>query len=290
MRGIILAGGSGTRLYPATQAFSKQLLPIYDKPMIYYPLSVLMLAELREILVITTPHDEPLFKEMLGDGRQWGIELSYAVQSNPDGLAQAFIIGRDFVGDQSCCLALGDNIFYGHDFETPLLRAAAVEDGAIVFAYSVGNPQDYGVIEFDKDDRIVSIEEKPTRPKSRYAVTGLYFYDNSVLDIAREIRPSARGELEITDINQHYLNSGKLKAEKLQRGFAWFDTGTHASMVEAAAFVHTIEERQGLKIGCLEEIAFRKGYISEDDLESLARPLANASYGKYLYELLEGTV
>jgi glucose-1-phosphate thymidylyltransferase len=286
-KGIILAGGSGTRLYPVTQAISKQLLPIYDKPMVYYPLSTLMLASIRDILLISTPEDTPRFQALLGDGRQWGLNLSYAVQPSPEGLAQAFTIGREFIGDHPSALVLGDNIFYGHDFYRLLGSAMTRSEGATIFAYHVHDPQRYGVAEFDEGGKVVSLQEKPKQPKSSYAVTGLYFYDSHVVDMVKDLRPSLRGELEITDLNNLYLEQGRLHVEIMGRGYAWLDTGTHESLLEAGQFIATLERRQGLKVACPEEIAYRQGWIDAGQLEKLAHPLVKSGYGQYLLRLLK---
>ena len=286
-KGIILAGGSGTRLYPVTQVVSKQLLPIYDKPMVYYPLSTLMLAGIRDILVISTPDDTPRFQQLLGDGRKWGMNLSYAVQPSPDGLAQAFIIGKSFIGDSLSSLILGDNIFYGHDFSEQLQRASAKQDGATVFAYRVHDPERYGVAEFDAAGKVISLEEKPTKPKSSYAVTGIYFYDKDVCKLAADLKPSPRGELEITDLNRLYLERGDLSCEVMGRGMAWLDTGTHESLLEASQYIEIIERRQGLKVACPEEVAYRQGWIGAAEIEALAAPMLKNSYGQYLIAMLK---
>lgn len=288
MKGIILAGGSGTRLYPLTKAISKQIMPVYDKPMIYYPLSILMLAGIREVLVISTPRDLPTFEELLGDGGQLGMKFSYAVQETPRGLADAFLIGADFIGKDSVALVLGDNIFYGQSFSKVLQRAAAIQEGAVIFGYYVKDPREYGVVEFDENGMAVSIEEKPANPKSNYAVPGLYFYDNNVVEIAKNVKPSARGEIEITSVNQEYLERGSLKVEPLGRGFAWLDTGTHDSLLDAADYVSAVQKRQGLYVSCVEEIAYKRGFITRDQLIALAQPLLKTNYGKYLMDIAQG--
>ena len=290
MKGIILAGGSGTRLHPVTQAVSKQLLPVYDKPMIYYPLSVLMLAGIRDILIISTPADTPRFEQLLNDGKQWGLNLQYAIQPSPDGLAQAFLIGEQFLNGEGCCLVLGDNIFYGHDFAKTLREAATQTSGATIFAYPVNDPERYGVVEFNREGRAISLEEKPLKPKSRYAITGIYFYDSRVVEVARSLKPSPRGELEITDVNSWYLERNELRTQVLGRGLAWLDTGTHDSLLEASNFIHTIEHRQGLKVACPEEIAYRQRFIDGTQLRALAAAISKSSYGEYLLRVLEETV
>ncbi|WP_300493056.1 glucose-1-phosphate thymidylyltransferase RfbA [uncultured Methylophaga sp.] len=289
-KGIVLAGGSGTRLYPVTQSICKQLLPVYDKPMIYYPLATMMLAGMRDICIISTPQDTPRLEQLLGDGSKWGLSLQYIVQDKPEGIAQAFTLGADFIGDDDCALVLGDNVYYGHDLADMMQDADNNKEGATVFAYPVSDPERYGVVAFDENGKALSIEEKPTKPKSRYAITGLYFYDNQVVDIARNLKPSARGELEITDVNQAYLDNGQLNVQVMGRGMAWLDTGTHDSLLDASMFIQTLEQRQGLKVMCPEEIAYRMGYINDEQLELLAQPLLKSGYGKYLLNLLNETI
>ena len=289
-KGIVLAGGSGTRLYPVTQSICKQLLPVYDKPMIYYPLATMMLAGMRDICIISTPQDTPRLEQLLGDGSKWGLNLQYIVQDKPEGIAQAFTLGADFIGDDDCALVLGDNVYYGHDLADMMQDADNNNEGATVFAYPVSDPERYGVVAFDENGKALSIEEKPTKPKSRYAITGLYFYDNQVVDIARNLKPSARGELEITDVNQAYLDNGQLNVQVMGRGMAWLDTGTHDSLLDASMFIQTLEQRQGLKVMCPEEIAYRMGYINDEQLELLAQPLLKSGYGKYLLNLLNETI
>lgn len=289
-KGIVLAGGSGTRLYPVTQSICKQLLPVYDKPMIYYPLATMMLAGMRDICIISTPQDTPRLEQLLGDGSKWGLSLQYIVQDKPEGIAQAFTLGADFIGDDDCALVLGDNVYYGHDLADMMQDADNNKEGATVFAYPVSDPERYGVVAFDENGKALSIEEKPTKPKSRYAITGLYFYDNQVVEIARNLNPSARGELEITDVNQAYLDNGQLNVQVMGRGMAWLDTGTHDSLLDASMFIQTLEQRQGLKVMCPEEIAYRMGYINDEQLELLAQPLLKSGYGKYLLNLLNETI
>ena len=289
-KGIVLAGGSGTRLYPVTQSICKQLLPVYDKPMIYYPLATMMLAGMRDICIISTPQDTPRLEQLLGDGSKWGLNLQYIVQDKPEGIAQAFTLGADFIGDDDCALVLGDNVYYGHDLADMIRDADNNKEGATVFAYPVSDPERYGVVAFDENGKALSIEEKPTKPKSRYAITGLYFYDNQVVEIARNLKPSARGELEITDVNQAYLDNGKLNVQVMGRGMAWLDTGTHDSLLDASMFIQTLEQRQGLKVMCPEEIAFRMGYIDAEQLEQLAQPLLKSGYGKYLLNIINETI